>query len=112
MMLATLFDYPIEDKAQLIRWSDTFICDINAPDAPVQSEEERFAEQMRIRRTHERVLGGAREEAEKLRRDLDHGARRGDQQNDAARADGHPDPVPGRRQRHDAQLDDRRAAGA
>jgi len=48
MMLATLFDYPIADKAKLIRWSDTFICDINAPDAPVRSEEERFAEQMRF----------------------------------------------------------------
>ncbi len=48
MMLATLFDYPIEDKARLIRWSDMFICDINAPDAPVKSEEERFAEQMRF----------------------------------------------------------------
>ncbi len=48
MMLATLFDYPIDKKEQLIRWSDTFICDINAPDAPVKSEEERFAEQMRF----------------------------------------------------------------
>src|SRR6202451_2675244 len=48
MMLATLFDYPIEDKARLIRWSGTFICDINAPDAPVHSEEERFAEQMKF----------------------------------------------------------------
>src|SRR3954453_4519511 len=48
MMLATLFDYPIEQKARLIRWSDTFICDINAPDAPVRSEEARFAEQMRF----------------------------------------------------------------
>ena len=48
MMLATLFDYPIDQKSKLIRWSDTFICDINAPDAPVHSEEERFAEQMRF----------------------------------------------------------------
>src|SRR6201996_3652033 len=48
MMLATLFDYPIEDKARLIRWSIPFICAINAPDAPVHSEEERFAEQMRF----------------------------------------------------------------
>ncbi len=46
MMLATLFDYPIEDKARLIRWSDTFICDLKAPDAPVKTEEERFASQM------------------------------------------------------------------
>jgi cytochrome P450 len=48
MMLATLFDYPIADKAKLIRWSDTFICDLNAPDAPVRTEEARFAEQMRF----------------------------------------------------------------
>ena len=46
MMLATLFDYPIEDRAQLIRWSDMFICDVKAPDASVKSEEERFAKQM------------------------------------------------------------------
>jgi len=46
MMLATLFDYPIEDKAQLIKWSDMFICDLKAPDAPVKTEEERFAKQM------------------------------------------------------------------
>jgi cytochrome P450 len=46
MMLATLFDYPIADKAKLIRWSDTFICDLKAPDAPVRTEEERFAKQM------------------------------------------------------------------
>jgi cytochrome P450 len=48
MMLATLFDYPVDQKVRLIRWSDTFICDINAPDAPVRSEEARFAEQMRF----------------------------------------------------------------
>jgi len=48
MMLATLFDYPIDQKRKLIRWSDTFICDVNAPDAPVHSEEERFAEQVRF----------------------------------------------------------------
>src|ERR1700761_759217 len=46
MMLATLFDYPIDDKLRLIKWSDMFICDINAPDAPVKSEAERFAKQM------------------------------------------------------------------
>ena len=48
MMLATLFDYPIDQKEQLIRWSDTFICDLNAPDAPVKTEDARFAEQMRF----------------------------------------------------------------
>jgi cytochrome P450 len=46
MMLATLFDYPIEQRRSLIRWSDIAICNIHAPDAPVRSEEERFAEQV------------------------------------------------------------------
>ena len=44
MMLSTLFDYPIEQRRALIRWSEIAICDINAPDAPVRSEEDRFAE--------------------------------------------------------------------
>jgi cytochrome P450 len=44
MMLATLFDYPLDNRRALIRWSEIAICDINAPDAPVRSEEERFAE--------------------------------------------------------------------
>jgi cytochrome P450 len=43
-MLATLFDYPLEHRRELIRWSEIAICDINAPDAAVRSEEERFAE--------------------------------------------------------------------
>ena len=46
MMLATLFDYPIADKARLIQWSDMFIADLKAPDAPVKTEEERYAKQM------------------------------------------------------------------
>jgi cytochrome P450 len=97
MMLATLFDYPIDDKLRLIRWSDMFICDINAPDAPVKSEEERFAKQMEF--------------AEKLRRDLDPGARRRDEEHDVAAEDGRADPVPGRWQRYDPQFDDRWAVG-
>jgi cytochrome P450 len=44
MMLATLFDYPLEDRRQLTYWSDVAIANVNAPDAPVHSEEERFAE--------------------------------------------------------------------
>jgi cytochrome P450 len=44
MMLATLFDYPLDERRALIRWSEIAICDINAPEAPVRSEEERFAE--------------------------------------------------------------------
>src|SRR5580700_9481370 len=44
MMLATLFDYPWEDRRQLTYWSDVVICNVNSPESPVHSEEERFAE--------------------------------------------------------------------
>jgi cytochrome P450 len=47
-MLATLFDYPLADRRQLIRWSEIVITNINAPDAIVRSEEERFAEQLKF----------------------------------------------------------------
>ena len=43
-MLATLFDYPFEDRAQLTYWSDVAICNINDPESPVHSEQERFDE--------------------------------------------------------------------
>ncbi|MBV8778566.1 MAG: cytochrome P450 [Alphaproteobacteria bacterium] len=48
MMLATLFDYPWDDRRQLTYWSDVAICNVNAPDSPVHSEEERFAELSRM----------------------------------------------------------------
>ena len=44
MMLATLFDFPFEERRKLTYWSDVAIANVNAPDAPVHSEEERFAE--------------------------------------------------------------------
>jgi cytochrome P450 len=43
MMLATLFDWPWEDRRQLTYWSDVAITDVSAPDAIVKSEDERFA---------------------------------------------------------------------
>ena len=42
MMLATLFDFPFEERAKLTYWSDVAICNVNEPGAPVSSEEERF----------------------------------------------------------------------
>ena len=48
MMLATLFDFPWEERRKLTFWSDVAICNVNAPDALVHSEEERFAELMRM----------------------------------------------------------------
>jgi cytochrome P450 len=44
MMLATLFDYPWEDRRQLTYWSDVAIANVRSPESPVHSEEEKFAE--------------------------------------------------------------------
>src|SRR5580693_365497 len=46
MMLATLFDFPWEDRMKLSWWSDVAIANINSPDAVVHSEEERTSELM------------------------------------------------------------------
>ena len=40
-MLATLFDFPFEDRRQLTSWSDVAVANVHAPDAPVRSESER-----------------------------------------------------------------------
>jgi len=48
MMLATLFDYPWEDRRQLTYWSDVAICNVNSPESPVHSEEECFAEMTKM----------------------------------------------------------------
>jgi len=51
MMLATLFDFPFEERRKLTYWSDVVICNVNAPDAPVHSEQERFDELKRMAET-------------------------------------------------------------
>jgi len=43
-MLATLFDFPWEDRRLLPYWSDVAVANIDAPDAPVRSNEARMAE--------------------------------------------------------------------
>jgi cytochrome P450 len=48
MMLATLFDFPWGERRKLTFWSDVAICNLNAPDAPVHTEAERFAELLRM----------------------------------------------------------------
>src|SRR5436305_1374611 len=44
MMLATLFDFPWEERRQLTYWSDVAICNVHAPESPVHSEQEKFDE--------------------------------------------------------------------
>jgi cytochrome P450 len=44
MMLATLFDFPQEDRRKLTHWSDVAIANLAGEDAVVKSEAERMAE--------------------------------------------------------------------
>ncbi len=44
MMLATLFDFPWEDRMKLTWWSDVAIANVNSPEAVVHSDDERLAE--------------------------------------------------------------------
>ena len=48
MMLATLFDFPWEDRMKLTWWSDVAIANVNSPDAVVHSEAERTAELIKM----------------------------------------------------------------
>src|SRR5262250_3747468 len=48
MMLATLFDFPWQDRAKLTWWSDVAIANVASPDAVVHSEEERTAEMIKM----------------------------------------------------------------
>jgi len=48
MMLATLFDFPWQDRAKLTWWSDVAIANVASPDAVVHSEEERTAEMVKM----------------------------------------------------------------
>jgi cytochrome P450 len=48
MMLATLFDFPWEDRMKLTWWSDVAIANVESPDAVVHSEDERFAEMRKM----------------------------------------------------------------
>jgi cytochrome P450 len=48
MMLATLFDFPFEERRKLTYWSDVAIANIASPEAPVRSEGERFEELKRM----------------------------------------------------------------
>jgi cytochrome P450 len=41
MMLATLFDFPVEERRQLVHWSDVITADLEDPKSPIRTEEER-----------------------------------------------------------------------
>lgn len=43
MMLATLFGHDIEDRRRLVYWSDVIAADLDDPDSPIRTEEQRMA---------------------------------------------------------------------
>ena len=111
-MLATLFDYPFEQRRDLTYWSNIATTNFKDPNALVKTEEERFTELQQDGRGDDGAVERAGEHAWRQRPDLDAGAWRGD-------AEHGPDGVHGElraadrgRQRHDAQLDQRRVVGA
>jgi cytochrome P450 len=54
MMLATLFDFPFEERTKLTYWSDVAIANVRSPEAIVHSEEERLVE---LKKMAEYMLG-------------------------------------------------------
>jgi cytochrome P450 len=62
MMLATLFNFPWEDRQKLTWWSDVAIANVDSPDAVVHSEDERLAELQKMA-GYFRKLWDARAEA-------------------------------------------------
>ena len=48
MMLATLFDFPWEDRRLLPYWSDVAVANVDAPDSPVKTQGERITELTRM----------------------------------------------------------------
>src|SRR5690348_10431428 len=48
MMLATLFDFPWQDRMKLSWWSDVAIANVDSPDAVVHSEDERYEEMLKM----------------------------------------------------------------
>src|SRR3954447_4931890 len=62
LMLATLFNFPLEERHNLTYWSDVAIADITDPEAPVHSEEERFAELKQMAETMGRLFAERREQ--------------------------------------------------
>ncbi len=103
-MLATLFDFPWQDRRKLTRWSDVATA---LPKSMIyDSEEQRLAETRRVRRLFHAAVERARQCGAAQRPDLDDGAQRCH----ASHGQGHPArkpyPADRRRQRHHPQHHD------
>ena len=112
MMLATLFDFPWEERRKLTFWSDVAICNVNSPDAPVHSEAGALRRAAAHGRGLQGAVGRAGEGAAQARPHLHDGAQRRHARHVGDGIRRQPGAADRRRQRHDAQLDVGRPAGA
>ena len=106
-MLATLFDFPFEDRRKLT----LLVGRRDGHPRPGRPDRKRRAARgdiPRVPRLFHAAVERARQRRAAPRPHLDAGAWRRDAQHEPARISGQPHPADRRRQRHDAQLDDRR----
>ncbi len=106
MMLATLFDFPFEDRRKLTRWSDVATGRSN-PDI-VTSEEQWRGELMECLGYFTKLWNERVNAEPQGRPHFDAGPWRAHAKHVAAGISRQPDPADRRRQRHDPQLDDGR----
>ena len=111
-MLATLFDFPFEERRKLTYWSNVATVNTRAG-TEIDSEEKRDAVLQQAMEYFAELWNERAEAAAAARPDLDAGARRGDARSAVAAAGIHGQPAAAdrRRQRHDAQLDVAAACG-
>ena len=112
MMLATLFDFPWEDRMKLSWWSDVAIANVDSPDAVVHSEDERYEEMMKMGEYFRKLWNARADAAADLRPGLDARAFAGHAKSADPRIHRHDRALDRRRQRHHAQFHERRVDGA
>jgi cytochrome P450 len=66
MMLATLFDFPFDERAKLTFWSDVTVCNVRDPASPVHSEEERFEQLKQMAATLSSLFNQRRDQPPKF----------------------------------------------
>ena len=109
-MLATLFDFPFEERRKLTRWSDVSTA---LPKSGIveSSPEQRRAEMDECARLFRQSLERARQCRAAQRPDLDDGAQRSHPPHGPRQPDGQHHPADRRRQRHHPQHHERLGAG-
>ena len=106
-MLATLFDFPFEERRKLTCWSDVATASPTAERSSM-TEDERASRADGVRRLFHQAVERAGERAAEQRPDLDAGARRGHPEHGADGVSRQHHPADRRRQRHHPQHDLRR----